>query len=154
MSAHSPVLSIVIPSHHRADLLLDCLSSVVALAPPQTEIIVVDDGSPEAIISGIAHSFREVRVVRLAKSAGFCVAAESRHPRSGGEIIELLNDDTIVTPGWAEAALAMFASSNVGAVAPLVLQGSPDDKYRIRSIALEMTTTWEASPANEAIEVH
>lgn len=102
------------------------------MAPPQTEIIVVDDGSPEAIISGIAHSFREVRVVRLAKSAGFCVAANQGIRAVRGEIIELLNDDTIVTPGWAEAALAMFASSNVGAVAPLVLQGSPDDKYRIR----------------------
>ena len=77
-------------------------------------------------------SFREVRVVRLAKSARISCGWANQGIRQRGEIIELLNDDTIVTPGWAEAALAMFASSNVGAVAPLVLQGSPDDKYRIR----------------------
>jgi GT2 family glycosyltransferase len=35
--------------------------------------------------------------------------------------VELLNDDTEVTPGWAEAALAGFQDPTVAAVAPLVL---------------------------------
>src|SRR5262249_8617054 len=40
----------------------------------------------------------------------------TRHP-----LIELLNDDTEVTAGWAEAALRWFAEESVAVVAPLVL---------------------------------
>jgi GT2 family glycosyltransferase len=57
----------------------------------------------------------------MAARKGFCCAVNAgieicRHP-----IVELLNDDTEVTAGWAEAALAAFADPTVGAVAPLVL---------------------------------
>jgi GT2 family glycosyltransferase len=38
-----------------------------------------------------------------------------------GPVVELLNDDTEVTAGWAEAALAGFQDPSVAAVAPLVL---------------------------------
>jgi GT2 family glycosyltransferase len=41
---------------------------------------------------------------------------------AGGAVVELLNDDTEVTPGWAAAALAQFRDPNVVAVAPLVLR--------------------------------
>jgi len=43
-----------------------------------------------------------------------------------GEIVELLNDDTEVTPNWTESALAHFADPGVAAVAPLVLQETVD----------------------------
>src|SRR5262249_59793833 len=39
-----------------------------------------------------------------------------------GAIVEYLNDDTEVTPGWAELALAGFDDPQVAAVAPLVLR--------------------------------
>ena len=59
---------------------------------------------------------------------------------------ELLNDDTEVTPGWAEAPLARFDNPLVGAVAPLVLRwpglagmspriDSAGDRYFIGGIA-------------------
>jgi GT2 family glycosyltransferase len=38
----------------------------------------------------------------------------------------LLNDDTEVEPGWADAAMAHFADPTIAAVAPLVLWGPPD----------------------------
>jgi GT2 family glycosyltransferase len=39
-------------------------------------------------------------------------------------VIELLNDDTVVTQDWARNALAAFADTSVGAVAPLALMAS------------------------------
>jgi GT2 family glycosyltransferase len=47
-------------------------------------------------------------------------------------VVELLNDDTQVTAGWAEAALAPFTDPAVAAVAPLVLLGTPDSPGRPR----------------------
>lgn len=127
-------LSIVIPSRHRTDLLNLCLSSVIKNAPAGTEIIVIDDGSPDEIVSQSASRFAQVKVIRFPKSRGFCAAANAGIAAARSPIIELLNDDTIVEPLWAEAALAAFADPMVGAVAPLVLQGQPGDDPIIDSI--------------------
>lgn len=115
-------LSIVIPSHNRPDLLRLCLERVTTDAPPHTQIIVVDDGSSQACIRTTAEAF-DVTVVRHDVARGFCHAANRGIAVATGDIIELLNDDTQVEPGWATHALAAFADERIGAVAPLVLQG-------------------------------
>lgn len=89
-------------------------------------MLVVDDGSPAEVASQVARSFASVQVLRLPRQRGFCVAANAGVQAAQAPVVELLNDDTEVTAGWAEAALAPFADPSVAAVAPLVLQGSPD----------------------------
>ena len=131
-----PSLSIVIPSHNRADLLRPCLASVRRHAPADTEILVVDDASPEETVRRTAGEFTGVHVLRLARRRGFCAAVNAgiraaRHP-----IVELLNDDTEVSAGWAEAALRHFHNPQVAAVAPLVLRHPPanaDGGWRVDS---------------------
>jgi GT2 family glycosyltransferase len=121
-------LSIVIPSHNRPDLLRLCLRSVQAHAPQDTEVIVVDDGSLDAIVSKCALEFPGVRIVRNRQPEGFATAANRGIAAATGRVIELLNDDTQVTPGWAEAALPCFDDPTVAAVAPLVLMGPNSDR--------------------------
>jgi GT2 family glycosyltransferase len=125
--AEAPALSIVIPSHHRADLLRRCLASVLRCAPAGTEVIVVDDRSPSGLASMAAAEFPGVRAVRLERRSGFCAAANRGIAEAHAPIVELLNDDTEVEAGWAEAGLACLEDVRVAAVAPLVLQldGSP-----------------------------
>lgn len=122
----TPPLTIVIPSHSRADLLQLCLASACTHAPANTEILVVDDASRDGIISQTAARFPGVRTIRLPKRSGFCIAANTGIAAATGDVVELLNDDTEVTANWADAALRWFADSAVGAVAPLVLQHDPD----------------------------
>jgi GT2 family glycosyltransferase len=116
-----PDLSIVIPSHRRADLLEWCLRSVVLARPDNAEVIVVDDGSPGGIVSETANRFSPVRVIRSTKARGFAAAANAGIALATGRVVEMLNDDAEVTPGWAEAALARFEDPAIAAVAPLVL---------------------------------
>jgi GT2 family glycosyltransferase len=115
-------LSIVIPSCYRIDLLRPCLASVRRYAPAGTQVIVVDDASTNGIVSAAAGEFPGVRVVRQEQSRGFCAAANAGIAVATGAIIEMLNDDTEVTEGWADAALRTFADPAIVAVAPLVLQ--------------------------------
>jgi GT2 family glycosyltransferase len=115
-------LSIIIPSYRRDDLLRLCLRSVIAFAPPRTQLLVVDDGSPNAVISRTAQAFPGVTTIRHETSGGFCAAVNSGLAHAHGDIIELLNDDAEVTAGWADAARRWFDDATIGAVAPLVLQ--------------------------------
>jgi GT2 family glycosyltransferase len=131
----SAALSIVIPSHCRADLLRRCLDSVRRYAPTGTQVIVVDDGSPDGIIATTARSFEGVQVIRLSRQRGFCIAANTGLQAATAPIVELLNDDTEVTAGWAEAALEHFHDERIAAVAPLVLNPPRpgEDQLRIDS---------------------
>ena len=136
------MLSIVIPTHQRADLLRRCLGAVRSEAPGQTEIIVVDDASPNGCASQVAHDFGKVHVVRLPTRRGFAAAANAGIHASRGAIVELLNDDTEVQPGWADAALSWFTDPTIGAVAPLVLAwphgdriDSAGDRYYLGGVA-------------------
>jgi GT2 family glycosyltransferase len=118
---------VIIPSHNRADLLRLCLASVLRHAPAGAEVVVVDDGSPDGAVSEAALTFPGVRVLRREKQSGFCAAANAGLRTATHPIVELLNDDTEVEAGWADAALKWFADPCVAAVAPLVLRRSDDD---------------------------
>jgi GT2 family glycosyltransferase len=124
-------LSVVIPSHRRTDLLRVCLHSVTRHVPPETEILVIDDGSPAGCVSDTARAFAGVRVIRRPRPGGFCAAVNAGIHAAQGDIVELLNDDAEVTPGWAGPALRCFADATVAAVAPLVLWAS--DPRRVDS---------------------
>jgi GT2 family glycosyltransferase len=121
-----PRLSVVVPGHNRADLLHLCLASVVRHVPAGAEILVVDDASPDGSVSDTAAQFG-VRALRLERRGGFCAAANAGLRAATAPVVELLNDDTEVSPGWADAALAHFDDPSVGAVAPLALCGPPAD---------------------------
>lgn len=88
---------------------------------------MVDDGSPGAINTQVCAAFPAVRSLRLPQRRGFCAAANQGIAAATGDVVELLNDDTQVTPCWAEAALVHFSDPRVVAVAPLVLQGPTTD---------------------------
>ncbi|HBI42399.1 MAG TPA: glycosyltransferase [Planctomycetales bacterium] len=120
-------LSVIIPSHNRADLLRLCLASVLRHVPAGAEVVVVDDGSPDGAVTETAKDFPGVRALRREKQSGFCAAANAGLRTAAHPIVELLNDDTEVEAGWADAALKWFTDPTVAAVAPLVLRRSDDD---------------------------
>jgi GT2 family glycosyltransferase len=104
--------------------------------------VVVDDGSPERAVSTVTDQFPGVQVVAFRRRQGFCAAANAGVAVARGEVVELLNDDTEVTAGWAAAALARFQDPLVAAVAPLVLSwpdgtwvDSAGDRYYLGGVA-------------------
>ncbi len=115
-----PRLSIVIPTYNGLYWLKQSLPLVLAYAPPQTEIIVVDDASSDGTTEWLRR-FERVRVVRRRRNGGFCAAVNDGIVAARGEVVETLNNDAFVTPGWAEKPLKLFDDPSVAAVAPLVL---------------------------------
>jgi GT2 family glycosyltransferase len=88
-------------------------------------VLVVDDASPGGLVGRTAADFAGVEVLRLPARRGFCAAVNAGVARATGEVVQVLNDDTEVSAGWAEPALARFADPRVAAVTPLVLLGPP-----------------------------
>ncbi len=123
-------LSIIIPSYSRADLLAACLRSILDCSEhTNLQIIVVDDASADHRAFITARSFPGVEVIRLTERSGFCAAINAGLTRAQAQIVQVLNDDTEVTPGWYEAPLRRFHDHpQLGSIASLVLQWANPDK--------------------------
>lgn len=104
-------------------------------SPPSTQILVVDDGGvdPGVAQACVRHG---VERIELPGHSGFCRAMNQGLAHARGEIVEFLNDDTVVTAGWIEQAIRHFRDPAIAAVCPLVLQGQPEqgDDPRIDSM--------------------
>jgi len=104
----SPRVSIVIPAFGNPLLTFTCLKSVQAHSPAgQFEVIVVDDASPEPVAEQL-KDVTGVHFVRNEANLGFVGTCNHGAGLARGEIIVFLNNDTIVTPGWLDAILAVF----------------------------------------------
>ena len=106
--AASPRVSIVIPAYGQALATYTCLKSVHAtVRHGETEVIVVDDASPEPLAKALAV-VGGVRFERPEKNGGFIAACNLGAARARGATLVFLNNDTIVTPGWLDAILEVF----------------------------------------------
>jgi len=117
-------LTIVIVSYNAQGDLARCLDSLLG-APPAIdhEIVVVDnastDGSAEA-----ASAKPGVHLIALPENLGFAAANNAAIRATGGELILLLNSDTIVPPGAIDGLVAALrASSDVAAAGPRLVDG-------------------------------
>ncbi|HMP16440.1 MAG TPA: glycosyltransferase, partial [Gemmatales bacterium] len=118
-----PVLSIIIPSYQRGDLLAACLHSIEKTAQlSQLQVIVVDDASPEKSISHCASRYSWVTCILQGRRQGFCAAVNAGLRLAKAEVVQVLNDDTEVLPNWYPAAIKRFREDpTLGSVTPLVL---------------------------------
>lgn len=111
------VLSIIIVSFNARDDLMACLLSLKK-GPPSVahDVVVVDnastDGSAEA-----AERIPGVRVVRMGRNAGFSAANNAGIRESRGELVLLLNSDTLVPPGALDRLIERLRATREAAVA-------------------------------------
>jgi GT2 family glycosyltransferase len=99
-----PQLSIVIVSYNARRDLEACLASLAA-HPPQAshEIIVVDNASTDG--SAEAAEAAGVPLVRESENKGFAAGNNTGIKRTSGELILLLNSDTIVPAGAVDTLI-------------------------------------------------
>lgn len=141
------VLSIVIVSFNaRADL-VNCLLSLKRAPPTRDghEIIVVDnastDGSAEA-----AERIPGVRVIRMGRNEGFAAANNAGIRESRGDLLLLLNSDTLVPPGALDRLVERLSAAGPAAIAgPRLVDGEGRP---------ELSFGRMISPLNEFLQKH
>ncbi len=87
----APLVSVVIPCYNQAHFLGEAIESVLAQTCRNYEIIVVDDGSPDAT-SKVASSYPAVRYLRQS-NAGLSAARNAGLNASRGQFLVFLDAD-------------------------------------------------------------
>lgn len=90
-----PLVSAIITTHNRADLLPRALDSVIVQSYENIEIIVVDDGSTDGTEEVVRRYQQDVTLnyIRLKKSVGACKARNKGIETASGEFVAGLDDD-------------------------------------------------------------
>lgn len=117
-----PEVSIIIPIHNHVDVTLRCLLSI-GLSKPHLcyEIIIIDDNSTDQT-SSLLPSLAGVRLIKNEQNIGFLKSCNIAAKYARGNYLVLLNNDTIVLPGWLEALRETFELfPNVGLVGAKLL---------------------------------
>lgn len=116
-----PLISIIIPTRNRSDMLSRCLDSIQSKSTYQNyEVIVVDNGSTD---ENTLNYLREIAkndgyfVLRIDELFNYsrinnCAVREAR-----GDYVLFLNNDTeVITPNWLEEMLSHAQRPGIGAV--------------------------------------
>jgi GT2 family glycosyltransferase/glycosyltransferase involved in cell wall biosynthesis len=116
-TAGEPETTIIIPVHNQWALTADCLRSIAEdVAATPYEVVVVDDASSDET-GQMLSQVTGVNVVRLHRNRGFVGAVNAGLTVARGRFIVLLNNDTLVKPGWLDALVdTAEASGDVGLV--------------------------------------
>ena len=104
---HDPRLTVIIPTWNGARLLERCLSSLAGQRVT-CPVLVVDNGSTDSTRALLESRFSGVGVLALEENQGFARAVNRGILHCDSEYVALLNNDTEVDPGWADAGLAAF----------------------------------------------
>ncbi|GGL07657.1 hypothetical protein Sme01_11360 [Sphaerisporangium melleum] len=153
MSREQPLVSIIIPSYNRSDVLRLCLAAVQKQTYPNIEVIVVDDcGTEDA--AQVAASMG-AKVVRTEVNGGPTPARNLGAEYAGGDILFFLDADIALDPDAVENAVrTLEARPEIGALGGILrpeslLSQSLASQYR----ALQMYRWW--MPAHRpTLELH
>lgn len=115
-------LAIVIVSYNARRDLEACLASLRQHPPAlEHEIVVVDNQSTDG--SAEAARAAGVRVVEMGRNAGFSAANNAGIRASSGDLLLLLNSDTLVHPGAIDRLIDRLEKTGAAVAGPRIVDG-------------------------------
>ena len=155
--APAPLASIIILALNQLDHTKKCVESLVAFTRAPFEVILVDNGSTDGTAEYFAklrnlHS--NIKVITNRGNRGFAGGNNQGLAIAKGEVLVLLNNDTIVTPGWLEGLAApLFADKSVGLTGPVSNRVSGPQQistsYADDEAMLQFARAWTARNAGQ-----
>lgn len=149
-----PKVSVIILSYNHAEMTIACLNSLLKRSfYPNLEIIVIDNASERAEQQKIKTYCLKYKLAFIANKTneGFAKGNNQGLKKAKGTYLVLLNNDTVVTPGWAERLVFHSLGEDVGLVGPItnsvgneMLVPLPYDKTTLEGMeyeALSYTTS-------------
>jgi len=121
-----PLVSVIVPTRDRADLLAQCADGVLTKTDyTPLELLIVDNGSSEPETLALFERLKADPRVRILDAAGpfnFSALNNRAVAEAKGEIVLLLNNDiSVIEPHWLDELVAHAVRPNVGAVGARLL---------------------------------
>ena len=98
---------IVLSWNGRADL-PECLAALDAQEFADWEILVVDNASTDSSAELVREHYPHMRLIRNQDNLGFAAGNNRGLRIATGDVLVLLNQDTVVHPGWLQALVHAF----------------------------------------------
>lgn len=124
----SPLVTIIIPTRDRADLLEKCIRSVIEKTSyPNFEILVVDNQSQESASFELFSKLKAdgVRFLEFNQPFNYSAISNLAANHANGEYICLLNNDTeVVSSDWLSSMMSHASQASTGFVGAILLSPS------------------------------
>ncbi len=125
-----PLLSIIICSYKKEELLSQALESLAECRLPAESEIIVSDNSPQPFPAEFQNRFPHVRFIFNLKNIGFGAANNIAFRQCSGKYVAFVNNDTIPEPDAFSKLLEKIEDDySIGAIAPLVI--NPPDQLEL-----------------------
>lgn len=153
-------VSIVIVSWNVAEILTDCLTTILASPTgPACEIIVIDSASTDETVSVVRQRFPQVKLTALTENVGFVRGNNCALAQAAGEYVLLLNPDTrVLGDAIGEMARYLDQHPQVGIVGPQTLNEDGSHQSTRRRFPTLLTgmfeSTWLQAYAPRAVLHH
>ena len=124
------MVSVIVPCRGQLAFTRACIPALLRHTTAPWELIVVDDGSTDGTAEyalGLADSGRiTMQVLRHQEPRGFPAACNAGLAATRGEFLVLLNNDAVVTDGWADQLVALLRSDpTIGLAGPMSNYAAP-----------------------------
>ena len=128
-------VSLVIAVYNQFYFTQQCVESIARCTSIPHEVIIVDNGSTD----GTREFLRtlKAKIITNATNLGCAKAWNQGVRASEGDVIGILNNDIVVTPGWLANLVAFMEQRGHGIVSPSAREGVLD--YDLNSYAANFT---------------
>lgn len=110
---NNPLVSVIIPTYNRDQLILKAINSVLVQTFQDFEILVIDDASTDntgIVIKELNHE--KIKYFRLDKNGGQCIARNFGISKARGKFVAFLDSDDEWLPSKLEKQIACFRNGN------------------------------------------
>ncbi|HEV2495160.1 MAG TPA: glycosyltransferase family 2 protein [Terriglobia bacterium] len=122
-----PGTTFVIVNWNRRALLEQCLRSLEQQTASCFDVVLVDNGSTDGSLDGLAQFARlSLQVIRNQENCGFAPAVNQGIRQARGRFVALVNNDVVLDPHWLESMSAAFQTDpRLGMCASKILFADP-----------------------------
>ena len=118
----SPRVSLVIPLYNQLSFTRQCLESIARHTDVPYQLVLVDNASSDGTKEFLATV--DATIISNQTNLGCAKAWNQGVKASEGDVIGVLNNDIVVTPGWLTTLLQFMESKGHGIVSPAAREGT------------------------------
>lgn len=113
---NEPLVSVIILNWNGEKVIRECIDSVLRTDYSRFEVIVVDNASSDSSKDIIRSLYPHVKLIEEEKNLGWCMGNNVGIKEAKGDIIVLLNNDTIVDRNWIKEIVKKAVDPKVGII--------------------------------------